>query len=94
MRKVKCIIDGLMCECEMIYEPLLLTPIFDIGLASEKFFGETKLGAEFESSIRGIDIRTKLIENQKLIPWVLGIALLLGIMYILLKIIQMNMICN
>ncbi|MFH2028336.1 MAG: hypothetical protein ABIJ08_04320, partial [Nanoarchaeota archaeon] len=64
---------------------LILTPIFSIDLASSKVFGETEMTREFEASIRGIDIRTQLIQNENMIFWALGIGIFLAIMYLLLN---------
>jgi hypothetical protein len=64
---------------------LLLTPIFKIGFASNKIFGETEVGGDFGSSIRGIDIQTGLIENYNMIFWVIGVSVLLGAAYFMFR---------
>lgn len=64
---------------------LVLTPVFRIGFAPHKIFGDTEINEEIGSAIRGVDIKTQMIENYSLVPWVLIIAAILGIAYILLN---------
>ncbi|MBW2989483.1 hypothetical protein KY358_04155 [Candidatus Woesearchaeota archaeon] len=65
---------------------LLVIPIFKIGFASDKVFGETGVDGSV-STIRGLDIRTQLVRNDQLAlaPWTLLAGALLGAVYLVLK---------